>query len=96
MIGQVKHVNQRLQDFLEQEDAMTRHVKKFKQMPQIFKSFEEIPKKLEQQTQMLTTIDAQLKEIQQNFQDVSQKALDVYGQSSNKGSNEPEANLILP
>ena len=50
---------------------MTRLVKSFKHMPTIFKTFEEIPKKLEHQTQMLATIDAQLKEIQKNFEDVS-------------------------
>ena len=69
---------------------MTRLVKSFKHMPTIFKTFEEIPKKLEHQTQMLATIDAQLKEIQKNFEDVSQKALDVFGYSAGREDNGPE------
>ena len=67
MIGQIKHVNQRLQDFLDQEEGMTRLIKNFKHMSTIFKTFEEIPKKLEHQTQMLATIDAQLNEVKRNF-----------------------------
>ena len=46
---------------------MTRLIKNFKHMPTIFKTFEEIPKKLEHQTQMLATIDAQLNEVKRNF-----------------------------
>ena len=47
MIEQVKHVNVKLSDFLKQETSMNKLVKEFSHMPAIFKSFEEIPSKLE-------------------------------------------------
>ena len=47
----------RLADFLKQETSMGKLVKEFSHMPTIFKSFEEIPSKLESEVQMLQTID---------------------------------------
>ena len=81
MIEQVKHVNSKLSDFLKQEDSMSKLVKEFNHMPAIFKSFEEIPSKLEQEVQMLQTIDMQLKEVQKQFTEVSAKAMDIAGQN---------------
>ena len=79
MIEQLKHVNAKLADFLFQENAMSKLVKDFKHMPAIFKSFEEIPSKLESEVQMLQTIDVQLKEVQRQFNEVSSKAMDIAG-----------------
>ena len=46
MIEQVKHVNEKLADFVKQENSMSRLIKDLSHMPAIFKSFEEIPDKL--------------------------------------------------
>ena len=47
MIGQIKHINSRLADFLNHEESTSRILKGIKHLPSVFKTFEEIPEKLD-------------------------------------------------
>ena len=85
MIGQIKHVNSRLADFLKHEESTGRILRGTKHLPGVFRTFEEIPEKLESQAQLVSMIDVQLKEVQTKFNEISSKAVDIMGRSVDQG-----------
>ena len=74
-------MNSRLADFLKHEESTGRILRGTKHLPGVFRTFEEIPEKLESQAQLVSMIDVQLKEVQTKFNEISSKAVDIMGRS---------------
>lgn len=75
------HIIGPLSGLVQSEESLRHYIDSHSKMPEIVKSFEGLPKAIEDEIRFVQTIDFQLMKIQESFDETVQKALDV--QSSN-------------
>ena len=73
MYESAKHINSRIAQFQKQEDAFYQVIKKYKDLPELVKGFDQIPAQLEQDEQFLSMIEGQFQMLYEQIQASIQK-----------------------